>query len=287
MCIQDRSSLANVALSIGTFLLASGAIAATPSAPTQAQIQELQRQVDELSQELSLLKGATGPQARAQAMQRHWGMMQDHMRFMRQMPGMSAVGCANWQMMDPSLMGPGMMGPGMMGPGCGGMMSHGMGMGMGSGMMGWAMPPSMTPSAYQQQMSKHMQTMRSQMVAISVETDPAKRDKLIRDHYDTMYRDMQTMRGMGWMWAPNAAASLPEAGSKGARLVSKYCSQCHAVPSPSIHTPKEWSEVTARMQKHIGDQVQPSTGSTVKIPSAEELAAITKYLGQHAAAPAP
>jgi hypothetical protein len=268
-------------------LLVANVQAAPPAPSDQATIQTLQKQVDDLNSELARVKSAAGPEAQNQAMQQHWGMMQDHMRSMRQMPGMTAGGCADWQMMDPSMMGPGMMGPGMMGsgttPGCP-MMGHGMGMGpgmgMGSGMMGWAMPPGVTPNAYQKQMTEHMQTMRSQMAAISAETDPAKRQALMKKHYDTMYRDMQTMRGMGWMWAPNAVASLPEPDSKGANLESKYCSQCHAPPSPSIHTAKEWSDVTTRMRAHIGDQAQ--AGATVKVPSAAELDTITEYLGTHA-----
>jgi len=270
----------------GLLLVAS--VQAAPSTPAdQETVQTLQKQVDELSTELATLKGAASPDAQNQSMQRHWGMMQDHMRSTRQMPGMNAGGCANWQMMDPSLMGPGMMGSGttagcpMMGHGMG--MGPGMGMGMGSGMMGWAMPPGVTPNAYQKQMSEHMQTMRAQMAAISAEKGPAKRQALMHEHYDAMYRNMQTMRGMGWMWAPNAAGSLPDADSKGAQLESKYCSQCHVPPLPSMHTGKEWGEVTARMRAHIGDQAQTAgAGAGGKVPSTAELDAITEYLGKHA-----
>jgi hypothetical protein len=110
------------------------------------------------------------------------------------MPGMRAVGCANWQMMDPSLMGPGLM---------------------------------------------------------------------------------------GWMWAPNAATALPNADSKGGGLVANYCSQCHAPPSPGLHTRKEWGEVTTCMRAHTDDEGK-SAGWGVKIPSPAELDAITGYLGEHA-----
>lgn len=282
-------------LATGMLLFIVGApVHAAPPADTPT-VQQLQKQVDDLSGELARLKGAAGPEARNQIMQGHWGMMQDHMGSTRRMPGMSGGGCANWQMMDPSVMGPGMMGQGMMGPGmmnqgtagCP-MMGHGMsagtgmgmGMGMGSGMMGWALPPDMTPDAYQEQMAGHMKSMRSQMSAIAAETDPAKREALMRDHYNTMYQHMQTMRGMGWMWAPNAADSLPDAGSKGGKLVASYCSQCHAPPSPALHTRKEWGEVTTRMKAHIGDQSK-SAGTGVKVPSAAELDAITSYLRDH------
>ncbi len=65
--------------------------------------------------------------------------------------------------------------------------------------MGWALPNE-TPAQYQKRMQTLQQDMRKQMAAIAAETDPTKRDALIRQHYETMYRNMQTMRGMGWMW---------------------------------------------------------------------------------------
>jgi hypothetical protein len=270
---QMRTAV-HVACILG-LVIVGGKVAAAPQASSdQATIQQLQKQVDDLTSELDQLK-STDPAVQNQAMQRHWTMMQDHMRLMGQMPGMGG----GPRMMGPGMMGPGTMGPGMTGPGMMGqgwwMMGHGMG--MEPGMMGWALPGGMTPKAYQQQMSKHMQTMRAQMAAISAEKDPAKRDKLMREHYDAMYRDMQAMRGMGWMWAPNATASLPEPGSRGAQLVSTYCTQCHAAPQTTLHTAKEWAEVTSRMQAHISDEA----GTTVKIPTAAELDAISSYLEKH------
>jgi cytochrome c5 len=264
-------------------LFANTLAAATPSAPDQARIEELQQQVDALDQELSRLKSASDPSAQQQGMQRHWSMMQDHMRSVRTMPGMHAQGCSDWMMMDQSMMGPGMMDSGMMGHGmmdCP-MMGHGMERG---GM--WGMPSDMNPRTYQSQMQGHMNRMRSQMAAIAAEKDPTKREALLREHYETMYRDMQSMRGMGWMWAPNAAASLPDSESQGARLVATICSQCHAPPSPSLHTRSEWAEVTARMRQHMQQQAN-AAGSGVKIPSAAELDKITRYLAEYSSEPHP
>jgi len=258
--------------------------AATPSTPDQDRIVELQHQVDALSQDLSRLRSAPDPQAQQQAMQQHWSMMQGYMRSVRGMPGMHAQGCTDWMMMDPTMMGSGMMGPGMMGPG---MMGPGMaggcpmmGHGMGSGGM-WGMPSHMTPSQYQSQMQGYMQQMQHQMAAISREADPARRDALLRKHYQSMYRDMQSMRGMGWMWTPHAAASLPDRESQGARLVATICSQCHSPPSPSLHTQAEWAGVTARMRQHMQDQ-NGAAGAGVRIPSPAELDVITRYLAGHA-----
>lgn len=285
-----------VAWAAGVLLNAAGA--ATPANAEQARIQELQQQVDALNQELNQLKSASDPTAQQQYMQHHWSMMQGHMQSLRQMPGMGAHSCTDWMMMDPSMMGPGTMGPGMMGPGAmgPGMMEPGMMGPTGSDMCGgsmwghgmppggmWGMPSHMTPGAYQSQMQGYMQRMRSQMAAIAATTDPARRQALMREHYESMYREMQTMRGMGWMWTPNAAAALPDRDSKGARLVESICSQCHSPPSPSLHTATEWAGVTARMRQHMQDQ-KSAAGGGVKLPNPTELDEITQYLAGHAAA---
>lgn len=252
---------------------------ATPSTPDQARIEELQLQVDALNQELTRLKNAGDLAAQQRAMERHWSMMQSHMRSVRTMPGMHAQGCGDWMMMDQSMMGPGMMGSGMMGRGmmnCP-MMGHGMQQGG-----RWEMPSNMSPGIYGSQMQEHMNRMRSQMTAIAEEKDPARRDALLRGHYEAMYRDMQSMRGMGWMWAPNAATSLPDPDSSGAKIVGSICSQCHAPPSPALHTKGEWAGVTARMRQHMQAQTG-AAGAGVRIPSTAELDAITQYLAGHAA----
>lgn len=43
--------------------------------------------------------------------------------------------------------------------------------------------------------------------------------------------------------------SLPEPESAGAKLVKKFCSDCHAPPSPMAHTADEWPNVLYRMQE--------------------------------------
>jgi hypothetical protein len=102
---------------------------------------------------------------------------------------------------------------------------------------------------------------------------------------------MRTMRGMGWMRAgpmmpgmrsgplpgPGETKPLPEPGSPGATFVATFCTQCHAAPSPTLHSAAEWGSVTHRMQLHM------STGpSSVKSPSQEEMQTILAYLQRHA-----
>ena len=41
--------------------------------------------------------------------------------------------------------------------------------------------------------------------------------------------------------------NLPAPGSEGAKLVARYCVQCHNLPSPLMHSAAEWPGVAARM----------------------------------------
>ena len=104
-----------------------------------------------------------------------------------------------------------------------------------------------------------------------------------------MYRDMESMRGMGWMWnkpmmgpsmmggVPTQAKPLPDAGSAGAKLVSSYCTQCHAAPPPTLHTSPEWPGVVGKMDLHMIDDL---TG--VRTPSKEEMQTILAYMQKNA-----
>lgn len=45
--------------------------------------------------------------------------------------------------------------------------------------------------------------------------------------------------------------SLPESSSEGARLFGSYCSQCHALPSPSRHSASDWRILVDRMEARM------------------------------------
>jgi mono/diheme cytochrome c family protein len=55
------------------------------------------------------------------------------------------------------------------------------------------------------------------------------------------------------------------------------CTRCHALPDPDQHTPDEWPAVVKRMRKNMAQMEVPE-------PSAEDMAAIVRYL-QRAARP--
>ena len=70
---------------------------------------------------------------------------------------------------------------------------------------------------------------------------------------------------------------LPDASSQGAKLVGKYCVQCHAAPQPSFHTADEWSVVTQRMQQGMNSEIEG-----MKAPTEQEMKEILSYLQKNA-----
>jgi cytochrome c5 len=75
-----------------------------------------------------------------------------------------------------------------------------------------------------------------------------------------------------------AAESLPEPNAPGAKVLSQYCTQCHALPSPSMHGVVDWPAVTRRMWVRI-DMMAGGLG--VRIPSTAERAQLLGYLQKH------
>ena len=233
------------------------------SAPTDAQVRELQKQIESLQQQLDKLQATQDPASRRSMMDQNWRGMQDYMGSMH----------GQWGTGDPWMMGSGANGCPMIGGGT-----------------GWSLPKGVTPEQYSQQMRDHMQRMHEEMNKIAQTTDPRERRRLMDEHWRGMYQDMQTMRGMGWMWGgpmmgrgmmskvPGPSATpLPDADSAGAKLVSTYCAQCHAAPQPTLHTAQEWASVTQRMHGRVDASWQG-----IKTPTEQEMETIVTYMQKHA-----
>ncbi|MCL5024520.1 MAG: cytochrome c [Nitrospirae bacterium] len=72
--------------------------------------------------------------------------------------------------------------------------------------------------------------------------------------------------------------NLPDPESRGARLLTHYCNQCHNLPSPKMHTAEEWSSVTGRMFTRMS---MMSGMMGIENPSFEEQHLIISYLKAH------
>ena len=75
-------------------------------------------------------------------------------------------------------------------------------------------------------------------------------------------------------------ADLPEPKSQGAQLLVRYCTLCHDLPPPVLHTSTEWPMVLARMERRM--EMMAQMGS-IQNPSNKEQATILNYLQRNAA----
>ena len=80
---------------------------------------------------------------------------------------------------------------------------------------------------------------------------------------------------MGQTPENNGNQPLPDQQSKQAQLYQQYCSQCHALPSPRVHTAQEWPSVVARMKQTMATQGK-------ELPDNEQLEEILGYLQRYA-----
>lgn len=89
-------------------------------------------------------------------------------------------------------------------------------------------------------------------------------------------------------------SELPEADSRGARLVALYCVQCHHLPNPAMHDERRWPEVVRRMVPRMegrgnlgplmAELMQPPAGGgrALAAPTEDEEREIIGYLQRHA-----
>lgn len=77
--------------------------------------------------------------------------------------------------------------------------------------------------------------------------------------------------------------SLPERNSQGAKLLIRYCTQCHDLPSPYMHAAEEWPIITRRMFARMSmmSGMQGMGMMNIENPSVEEQQAIVEYLEAH------
>jgi cytochrome c5 len=90
---------------------------------------------------------------------------------------------------------------------------------------------------------------------------------------------------------------LPESGSTGAGLLQAYCTQCHWLPTPQMHSATEWPILLRRMVlrmsllerrvdgpflKRVGGEELRSAVTFRSVPSADQLDSLQAYLTRNA-----
>ncbi len=86
------------------------------------------------------------------------------------------------------------------------------------------------------------------------------------------------------------AKDLPEPGGEGAKLALRYCTQCHNLPAPGMHTAEAWLPVFERMLMRMDHMsTRPGRGRgrmQVEVPSVGEQQVLLDYLQTYALKPA-
>jgi len=85
-------------------------------------------------------------------------------------------------------------------------------------------------------------------------------------------------------------ARLPEAGSRGAQLLVRYCVQCHHLPSPAMHSADKWTKVVDRMKLRMEGRgnmgsLMKNMMDSVEAPGEEETHALLAYLRRNSQKP--
>lgn len=72
------------------------------------------------------------------------------------------------------------------------------------------------------------------------------------------------------------ADTLPDAKSKGAKLFALYCSSCHSLPSPRMHSRSDWPARFEKMMDHF--RLMAGAAPDIKMPADNEKEEIVSYL---------
>lgn len=78
---------------------------------------------------------------------------------------------------------------------------------------------------------------------------------------------------------------LPSAQSQGAQILNRYCTQCHELPGPGMHTANEWPAVVNRMNERMRMMSGSRMMQDIKAPTDSEIRSLLAYLQEHAQIP--
>ena len=76
----------------------------------------------------------------------------------------------------------------------------------------------------------------------------------------------------------------PALGSEAGKMYAIACTQCHALPDPRRHTPREWPAVVERMKKHMAWTNTVVGPDSLKTSPVLDTAEIVRFLQRYARA---
>ncbi len=155
------------------------------------------------------------------------------------------------------------------------------------------LPQQFDPTRYAARMDGLLLNWREALIALHqapANRPNSTRGAMLARHANAVANALETLRVQTLLHgsaAPVAdtARVVPEAASESAYLVSLYCTQCHALPSPQLHTAAEWLAVSGKMREHMQLANGDAAGTTVQLPSESERLMIERYLQDYACTP--
>lgn len=75
---------------------------------------------------------------------------------------------------------------------------------------------------------------------------------------------------------------LPDPQSQGVKLVNRYCTQCHGLPTPVLHSDIGWPPVINRMNIRMEWMNLNNSKMGIFAPTPAELKTITEYMQKNA-----
>lgn len=127
------------------------------------------------------------------------------------------------------------------------------------------------------------------VVAFRSSPNPVNADPLPRQMMGGRMGGHQGMQGrMHGMTGDNVPPGvtpqdLPAPNSKGAKLTVRYCTQCHNLASPAMHTANEWVNVVDQMFRRMSmASTRGMMRMGINMPSTEQQKQILAYFKAHA-----
>jgi len=138
----------------------------------------------------------------------------------------------------------------------------------------------------QQDFDRDMILMQEQVNQIQTQVDSIRKMMELEQQINSNVLPNNMLEGVmmgGEMPQGADPAQLPEPQSKGAKLINHFCTQCHGLPTPILHSKPGWPPVITRMGVRMDWLTNNNSKMGIFAPSPEELKTITDYMQKHAA----
>ena len=137
----------------------------------------------------------------------------------------------------------------------------------------------------QQDFDRDMILMQEQVNQIQTQVDSIRKMMELEQQMNSKSTEKDMLEGimMGGKMPQGAdPTQLPDPQSTGAKLINHYCTQCHGLPTPILHSNIGWPPVVNRMGIRMEWLKNNNSKMGIFAPSPDELKTISEYMQKHA-----